>query len=475
MSLDIAIIVIYIVGINITGFWFSRKGDLNDYFLGSHSISWPIALFSIVATETSSLTFLSIPGLAYFTGTGFLYVALGYIAGRVFVASILLPRYFAGNIGTAYGFIRDRFGEGSQRAMAVLFQITRVLADGVRLFATAIPLALLMGTDDYRIPLAVISLATFAYTLYGGIRAVAVTDTVQLFVYLLSAILALVWIAAGSTGAPVSFSTSFSELVSPFVHITSGTGNIFKGYNIISGLAGGALLSLASHGTDQLMVQRALACRDLSDSKKAMVGSGILVFFQFALFLFLGLALRQHLGGQKFDRPDDVMAWFMVNDCPSGLRGILLAGIFAAAMSTLASSINSLASSTVLDILRMEKWSLDEKKKVRWSRLISLAWTVVITAVAYLMKNSHGALVELGLSIASLTYGGMLAIFVAGTFRRTIGQGAALAGVFSGVVTVSILYVSSSVYWVWLVPAGFAVSLTMILMLDRIYSEISGK
>jgi len=470
MTLDLAIIAIYIIAINIIGFRFSKAGDLSGYFLGSHSISWPIALFSIVATETSSLTFLSIPGLAFMTGTGFLYVALGYVVGRIFVATILLPRYFEGNIGTAYGFIKDRFGEGSQRVLAVLFQVTRVMSDGVRLFATAIPLAMLMGTNDYRIPLLVISIATFAYTLYGGIRAVAVTDTVQLFLYLLSAVLALGWIYIGANGPSVSLLAALGELVSPFSHLSFSQGNLFKGYNIVAGITGGALLSLASHGTDQLMVQRVLACKDVKDSKKAMIGSGILVFFQFSLFLFLGLVLRQHFAGRPFGRGDEVMGWFIVHDCPPGLRGIFLSGIFAAAMSTLASSINSLASSTVYDIFQMDKWAGTEKRKVMLSRVISLGWTLVIALVAFSLKNSHGALVELGLSIASLTYGGMLAIFVAGTFRRRTGQGAAMTGLFAGVASVSVLYVMTSVFWVWLVPAGFVTSISVILVLNRIFS-----
>lgn len=181
MILDIIIIGIYLVVINVVGIASSRAKNMQDYFLGGREVPWILASLSIVATETSTLTFISIPGLAYISGTGFLHVALGYIAGRIFVALVLLPAYFKGNARTVYEYLQQRFGEMPRRVIAVIFHITRILADGIRLFATAIPLAMLLGMDNYWLPVLLIGLSTFIYTYYGGIRSVIVVDTIQFF------------------------------------------------------------------------------------------------------------------------------------------------------------------------------------------------------------------------------------------------------------------------------------------------------
>ncbi len=456
----LAVIAVYLVGVNLVGLAFTRASTLHEYFLGGRSLPWPVACFSIVATETSSLTFISIPGLAYISNLGFLQVAMGYVIGRVLVAAILLPRYFSGNLETAYEFIQNRFGLLSRRVIAVIFHITRLLADAIRLFATAIPLTLLLGFEGYWQAIVIIGLATFLYTLYGGMRSVAVVDSIQLVIYLFSAV-AGIMIIAHSMGITVDslvrhiprtgrvlFSTGIEE----------GWRGIFGSYNIFSGLIGGAMLSFASHGTDHLIVQRALSCKDLPSARKAMIGSGVLVFFQFGIFMILGLCIHVLLQGEKFDLPDTIMPHFIINHVPAFFRGIMLAGIFAAAMSTISSSINSISSSTVLDILMLSRKDIPEKRKVLVSRLISLAWTIVLMGVAMALRNTKSPLVELGLSIASVTYGGMLAIFIQGALFRRFGDRAALSGVFVSIALVLAISIATPLFWPWYVPVGFAIA-----------------
>lgn len=458
MGIDLVIIAAYLALSVALGLWFSRVKNVTDYFLGGRTVHWTMASLSIVATETSALTVISVPGLAYFSGMGFLQVALGYLVGRVFVALILLPRYFQGNFETVYQFLERRFGHVSRKTVSVIFHITRVLADGVRLFATALPLTVMMQWD-YRVSIIVIAAASLAYTMYGGIRSVIVTDAVQLVFYLGAAVAGLAFI---SSMMDVSFLELFRRVppeLGRIFHYGDSPGGHFGSYTVVSGIVGGAFLSFASHGTDHLIVQRVLSCGNLRQARLAMISSGFVIIFQFAVFLLLGLFIREYLGARSFGRSDDVIPDFIVHSLPAGLRGLMLAGIFAAAMSTMSSSINSLSSSTCMDLLELEKReSFPEKKRLGLSRLVSLAWTVVIVLVAVMFRYSSSALVEIGLSIASVTYGGMMGIFVMGRVFDRFDDRAALAGMVMGIAATAAAALGTSLFWLWFVALGFTVS-----------------
>lgn len=458
MILDITIIGIYLLLINVIGIASSRAKNMQDYFLGGREVPWPLACLSIVATETSTLTFISIPGLAYVSGTGFLHVALGYIAGRIFVAALLLPAYFKGNTRTVYEYLQQRFGEVPRRVIAVIFHITRILADGIRLFATAIPLAMLLNMESYRLPVLIIGLFTFFYTWYGGIRSVIVVDTLQFFLYLACAVGA-VFVIMNATGSGF-FTLAAQVPCDKFFSFSFGLdGSFFTSYNLFSGLIGGAFLSVASHGTDHLIVQRVLSCRSIGAARKAMVWSGVAVFIQFALFLLLGLFLSVFLGGKNFSRPDEIMPWFILHKVPPGFRGVMLAGIFAAAMSSLSSSINSLSASTAIDILRLDRRGLGEAGEMRYAKLIALFWTLLLVSFASFLESTTSSLVELGLAITSVTYGGVLGLFILARFFPVMSDGTVLAGMIAGIGTVALLFPLKVLFWPWFVPLGCMVSL----------------
>ncbi|HPI90095.1 MAG TPA: sodium:solute symporter, partial [Spirochaetota bacterium] len=322
--IDYAVIAAYILIINVIGFASSKAATIEDYFQGRGSVPWIAACFSIVATETSTLTFISIPGLAYISDLGFLQVALGYILGRVLVALVLIPRYFSGNVESTYHYLQTRFSPVARRFMAVIFHITRLLADSIRLFATAIPLAMLLGMEGTYFPaILLIGIATFLYTLYGGIRSVVIVDSVQLVLYLFCAVLGLFLIADLLKADVFSVTAMIPANAKQWFHSGLGEGKgLWSGYNIFSGLIGGAFLSFASHGTDHLLVQRALSCKNRADAQKAMVVSGLVVFIQFFLFLALGLFINVLLGGRAFNRPDEVMSFFILNYLPPGVKGL---------------------------------------------------------------------------------------------------------------------------------------------------------
>ena len=339
--IDLTIIVIFLVGFSAFGVWQSRfNNSTEDYFLGGRNLPWPVAMFSIVATETSVLTFISIPGLAYRDDWFFLQLAMGYLFGRILVSIFLLPQYFETGITSIYEVIGKKFGPDIQKVASGVFLITRVFADGVRFLATAVVVQVITGWSLH-IAVLIIGLVTLVYTLTGGIRTVVWVDSIQFVLYLFGGVMSIIF-ALNYLGKPLG--DVISELsISGKMSIFNWTGNpLSDPYYFISAIVGGVLLSFSSHGVDYMMVQRVLGTKNLNEAKKAMIGSGLFVLLQFTIFLFAGSIIYLLMEGLEIER-DREFTTFIVNYLPVGLKGLLLAGVLSAAMSTLSSSINSLA------------------------------------------------------------------------------------------------------------------------------------
>jgi solute:Na+ symporter, SSS family len=463
-TLDYAVILLYFVGVAAFGILAGgRQKGTGDYFLGGRNLPWWAVCFSIVATETSTLTVIGIPAVAYGGSLLFLQLTLGYGIGRIVVAWMLLPKYFQGEASTAYEFLGQRYGDGMRASASIVFMATRLLADGVRLFATAIPIrviALSAGVDlGYFEIIAGIGIVTIAYTLVGGIRAVIWMDVVQMIVYVGGAIAALLILLGRVPGD--WFASAQAEGKTQIVNLGLGepAGTLFtQPYWIVTAIVGGAIFSMASHGTDQLIVQRLLTCRSLRDSQKALVVSGVAVMFQFGLFLAIGLLLWTRYGGASpselgLTRGDEIFPRFIVEGMPPGVSGLLLAGIVAAAMSTLSSSLNALASSSMLDVYRrVARRDLDEAWALRLSRVLTLVWGMVFIGFANLFRDQQNPVVELGLSIASFTYGGLLGVFLLGLWNRRTRQPEALIAFFTAIATMIFV-----IFGVWYRDGGWIV------------------
>jgi SSS family transporter len=467
-SLDLGVILVYMVGVTAWGAWLGR-GQVggSDYFLGSRDLPWVAVLLSVVATETSTLTFLSIPGVAYGGTLAFLQLTLGYLAGRVVVSSLLLPAYYRGELATAYGLLDARFGPGARKFTSGIFMITRLLADSVRLFATAIPLALITGWP-YPLSILVIGLLTVVYTYFGGIKAVVWVDALQMGLYLLGAAVALVALhlaVPGGWGAILGQAGAAGKL-----QVLDLSWDLSVPYTLWAGVIGGGCLSMASHGTDQLIVQRLLTCRDLSASRKALVGSGLAVIVQFALFLVVGLGLWVFYEGRAFERSDEIFALFIVQELPPGLTGLLIAGVFAAAMSSLSSSINSLASASAYDF-----WAPlvgaegDEGRALRAGRGFTLLWSALLIggAILFIPLSRGTTAVEVALGIASVVYGGLLGGFALARLSRRADQRSAIIGMSTGIGVVLIVQQGGSVAWPWFVLIGALVTFAVGHLLGR--------
>ena len=353
-TLDLIIIIIYLIGVALFGIISGGKQKtVKDYFAGSKNVPWWAVCFSIVAAETSTLTFISIPGLAYIANLNFLQVTFGYLIGRIIVAYLFLPAYDKGDLKTAYTFLENRFGGKTRSFASVVFLFTRTAADGVRLFATAIPLKLMLDIN-YPTAILIIAVVSLIYTYTGGLKGIIWVDVIQMFIYLGGAIVAGIFLLNLLPDGWSSVTTAAAQADKLNI-IHFGFENGFAGffsqpYTLIGGLVGGAFLSMASHGTDQLIVQRLLSTKSLKDSQKAIIGSGIVVIIQFAIFLVLGVMLYAFYGMLNI-KSDEIFPTFIINVLPPGVTGIIIAGLFAAAMSTLAGSMSSLSSSTMHDLI----------------------------------------------------------------------------------------------------------------------------
>lgn len=478
---DVAIIVVYILGTTLLGAWFARRQrDVRTYFVGDRDVGWLLLLVSIVATETSTVTFLGVPGLAFDPKGGnftFLQLAFGYVLGRIIIAWLLLPSYFRGEWFTAYQLLRERFSPSVQRTASALFLLTRTVADGLRLYLTALLLGQVTGWD-MRLSLTFLSLVTLAYTYLGGMQAVIWTDVIQFVIYILGALLAGAvllrllpggWDTFLETGRAADKFRLFNFDPSPAAR-----------YTLWTGLIGGAFLSMASHGADQMMVQRYLCARSLGQARAALVLSGGIVTAQFLLFLSLGVGLfALHDAGLLPLAPntpnDEVFGAFIVRHLPTGLVGLVIAAVLASAMSSLSSSLNSSAGASVTDFYRPLRPDRSEAHYLRVSRLFTLGWGLLHMGVglAAVWAGSPRSIVDQVLGVAGLTSGIVLGLFLLGQARRPVPSAAALAGMAIGFVVVFALWLPSTwgtvlVAWPWYAPAGVLTTVAVAWLVDKL-------
>jgi SSS family transporter len=381
------------------------------------------------------------------------------------IISICLPAYYKGELSTAYAFLERRFGVKTRSFASLVFLFTRLAAEGVRLFAAAIPLKFIL---DINYPTAILIIAAIAllYTYIGGVRGVLWVDALQMVIYLGGAILSAILLVSTADGGWAGITQKGIE-AGKFQIFNLGFGPNFWGtpYTLLGGLLGGAFLSMASHGTDQLIVQRVLTTKSLAASRKAMIGSGIIIIFQFALFLLVGLLLYGHYNGASVAqlglvRADEIFPRFITQGLPSGVAGFVIAGLTAVALSTLAGSMTSMASSTVLDLYKPYFGkNVTPEKELKLSRLVTVGWSVLLVGSALLFMNTTQTVVELALSIASFTYGGLLGTFLLGVLFKKPTQEDALAGFVAGIFIMITVIALNLVAWTWYTLVGVCATL----------------
>ena len=459
--LDLAVILAYLAGITWFGAHF-RSGEkgLRQYFLGGREAPWWAIALSIVSAETSTLTIVGTPALAFSGNMAFLQLVLGYLLARILICALFLPHYFRGEMFTAYELMRRRFGERVRKLTAAIFLVTRALAEGVRVFAVSLVISIVLGTGEMASIVLIAGLTLF-YTIQGGMTAVIWTDVVQMCLYVFGAVLSLVVIVGkipGGWGHAVAAAGAAHKFAIFDFHFAPTMEFFARKYTFWAGVAGGCFLTTASHGTDQLMVQRLLSARDERDSRKALLASWVLVAFQFTLFLLIGILLWVYYGGlgQTAPAADRIYPQFIWNNLPPGLAGLAIAAILAAAMANLSAALNALSSTVVVDFLGGES-SAGERGAVRRARLATVLWAAVLVGIAYAARHSHSVL-EAGLTIASIPSGALLGVFLLGVLTRRPGEWAAMAGVVAGLTVALAVYFETPVAYTWYVMIGATVT-----------------
>jgi SSS family solute:Na+ symporter len=486
-AIDYAVLAAYLIGITLFGIRFRKsQHSVRDYFQGSRRTHWLVISLSIVATETSTLTLIGVPALAYTVyarpeqGGSYTYlqVVAGYILARFVISWLLIPAYFQGEMLTAYELLNRRFGPRTKHFAASLFLVMRALAEGVRVFAASLVLAAVLGASLPGLPhlwlwsIVIVGVLTLVYTFEGGIAAVIWTDLIQLVIYIAGSILAaymLVTLVPGGWHAILADARAAGKL-----HFVSWSWDLTVPFTFWAGVAGGCFLTMASHGVDQLLVQRLLTCRNQRESRLALVVSGFVVFVQFALFLTIGLMLHAYYGTHPLPAlasNDEIFPAFIVRSLPHGVAGLVIAAIFAAAMSNLSGSLNALASTTVLDfyepLMARRRAAVNDAHLLRVSRWLTAAWGVVLIGIAVLARD-WGSVFTVGLTIASIVYGPMLGAFLMGVLTTSATENGVMAGIGVSLVGMITVRVFTPLAWTWYVLVGTVICTSVGMLVSRV-------
>lgn len=494
-ALDLLIIALYLLGVVAVGAWFSRRQKTTkQYFTGGGQVPWWAVSASIVATETSTVTFISVPGAAYARGGNFafLQLAIGYIVGRFVVSALFIPMYFRGELLTVYQLLTSRFGAGVKGLIAGMFVVMRTIGDGIRLLLTAGVLAFVgrafapSADPDLLIAASVagMGLIMILFTLWGGMEAVIWIEVAQLFIYIFGA-LAAAWVLAsgvpGGLSGAIDTAREYHKLgMFNFNFVLDGS----SGHTLWAGLIGGCFLTMSTHGTDQYLVQRYLCVNRPGKAAAALLVSGFVVFVQFALFLGIGLLLFSwyrpfdtagyaELAATRpafpFSRNDAVFTDFITRHLPAGIGGLVVAAILAAALS---SSLNSIAATAVNDLIAPLRGRRDEAFELQLSRRLTVAAGLLQIGAALAMMHTKTSALDSVLTVAGLLNGPVLGIFLLGTFVRKAGRVAAFAGLFAGSAAAISLFFTN-LYFPWFTAAGALVTLATGFVISNIHPENS--
>jgi SSS family transporter len=477
-NLDLVIVIAYLLGTMALGSRLSRRQrDVRSYFVSDRNVSWWLVLVSIVATETSTVTFLSVPGVAFDPRGGnltFLQLSMGYIIGRILIAWLLLPSYLHGELLSAYELLRRKFSPAVQRTASAIFLLTRMVADGLRLYLAALLVAQFTGCDPSLAALG-IAAATIIYTYLGGMTAVIWTDLVQFLIYIIGAAIAAAFILHDIPGGSETF-ISVGQAHGKFALFNFSV-DLTQPFTFWAGLIGGAFLTMATHGADQIMVQRYLCSRSLKQARIALVSSGFVVFVQFLLFLLIGVGLFVLSQEGVLELPkgikspnDAAFGYFIVHHLPAGVVGLLIAAVLASSMSTLSGSLSSASSAVVADFYRPLRPGLSETHYLRVARGSTLLWGLsrLAVALAAIPLLADESVVNSVLRIAGFTTGMILGLFLLGRMPRPVGSRAALCGLVAGFVAVSLLWFFKRLAYPWYPLVGTLVTVGVALLVDHL-------
>ena len=505
---DWFVILLYLGGIIGLGVWFGKdQRNTRDYFLGSRNIPWWGIGVSIVAAETSALTIIGVPAIAYGSNILFIQMIVGYVIARIILAVVMVPHYMKGEIYSPYQLLEQHLGRGPRRLAGGFFLFLETMAAGVRVYVACIPIRLLLGesvcsfgglVDPILGAILLFVGLSLLYTYIGGVKAVIWTDAVQFGLFLAGGLFALFYIPtlidggwgavmaqAGAAGKLAWLNTSFT-FSAPF--------------NIWMGVIGGTVMVLSTHGAEQLIVQRVLACRDVADGRKALALSAVLIFPLFLIFLLVGVMLWAFYQGHPFQIPlpearpgiksnDFIFPIFMMTEVPHILKGFLIVAILSAAMSSISSAITSLASVSTMDFVKQIVKGRDEEYFLRFSKISTVFWAAVLVGTAWLTREVTFVL-NAAFSLRGLTAGALLGSLIIALFWKRLGARATMAGMTASLVVMNLIYwpanvavtkdwwlrtFGAEVFWPWFTLIGTLVTLGVAWGVARVWPERAAK
>ena len=503
-SADWLVIIAYLGGIIGLGLWFGRdQRNTRDYFLGSRNIPWWGIGVSIVAAETSALTIIGVPAIAYGSNLMFIQMIIGYVIARIILAVVMVPHYMKGEIYSPYQLLEQHLGRSPRRLAGAFFLFLETLAAGVRVYVACIPIRLMLGervcslgglTDPILGAILIFVGLSLLYTYIGGVKAVIWTDAVQFGLFLVGGLFALFYIPTlvdGGWSAALHEAAAAGKLTWLNPHFTFSAP-----FNIWMGVLGGTVLVLSSHGAEQLIVQRVLACRDVADGRKALALSAVLIFPLFLIFLLVGVLLWVFYQHHPFQLPlpearpgiksnDFIFPIFMLTEVPHVLKGFLLVAILSAAMSSISSALTALASVSTMDFVRQMVRGRDEEYFLRFSRNSTLFWAAVLVGVAWLSREVQFVL-NAAFSLRGLTSGALLGGLLLALFGRRVGARAAMAGMITSLVVMNLIYwppnipalretwlqlFGAEIFWPWFTLIGTSITLGVAWTVKTLWPE----
>jgi SSS family transporter len=504
---DWVIIVLYLLGIIALGIGFGKdQHTTRDYFLGSKNIPWWGIGLSIVAAETSALTIIGVPGMAFGSNIAFLQMIIGYVIARIILAIAMVPHYFKGEIYSPYELFARHLGPSARQTAGGFFLISETLAAGVRVYVASIPVKLMLGDkllgfgtgNPILGAILLFVVLSLLYTYIGGVKAVIWTDAVQFGLFLLGGVFALAYIPTlveGGASAIFSHASEAGKLhwlnVTPPPGVSWAKFLLGAPFNIWMGVIGGTFLVMSSHGAEQLIVQRVLACKTVADGRKALVLSAVVIFPLFLIFLLVGAMLWAFYQAHPFKIPlpesspgiqqrDFVFPIFMVTEVPHLLKGFLIVAILSAAMSSVSSALTSLASVSTMDFVTHLVPRGSEKFFLRFSKISTIGWAVVLIFIAYLSRKVDFVL-NAAFALRGLTSGALLGGLILAVFWK---RGRAISVISGMIVSLFVLsriqnlprvqwtadlwkiLLGTEIYWPWYTLIGLVITVTVAFLVN---------
>lgn len=459
-TLDWTILGIYISGNLLLGYYLSKRiATAEDFYLGKRTTPWWAIGISVIATYVSALSFLGAPAWAYTDGLSVIAIHLNYPIVIFLVITFFLPFFFNSGVASIYEYQEKRFGPKARILVSTIWLVSQTLTSAAILYATSLVLEFITGIDVVY-AIFIVTVIALIYTTMGGITAVIWTDVIQAAVLFIGAFIIFFALLDNLT---LPLGETLAQLkIQGKTNALNFSGDWTNVTTIWSGVVAMTLYHVTVYGTNQMMVQRALASKNIGDAKKSYLLMGFAAFFIYFLFIFLGILFYAYYGGREFENGNTIILQFAADYGLPGLMGIIAAAVMAASMSSLDSAFNSLSTISVVDFYQkyfVKNGSPQHYLKV--TRIFTVFWAMVIIAPAILYSKSTGSILETLSQVGSYFVGAQLGMFALGFFSKHATERGLLIGTAVGFGVVWYVATKTDIAWPWYCLIGAVTNMSV--------------